>query len=89
MSSTNLEQVLEEVRTLTPDEQRQVRKLIDELLENSIPLSPEDLLEQRLLEAGIISEIPARVTDPAHHRDFKPIEVRGKPVSETIIEERR
>ena len=89
MSSANLQQVLEEIRALTPDEQRQVRKLIDELLENSVPSPTEDLLEQRLLEAGVISEIPARVKAIIHGRDFKPIEVQGKPVSETIIEERR
>jgi hypothetical protein len=89
MSNANLERVLEEVKALTPDEQRQVKNLIDSLLNDSSSISPEDLLEQRLLEAGVISEIPKRIADSSFDDDFEPIEVKGKPMSETIIEERR
>lgn len=93
MSSTSLETVIEELKALTSAEQKKVRELIDSLLEapanTSSTLSPEDLLDQRLLEAGVISEIPRRITDFTPYRNRKPIEVKGKPVSETIIEERR
>ena len=92
MSSANLEKVIEEVKALTPGEMRLVRELIDSLLttsEAAPELSPEDRLDQLLLEAGVISEIPKRLPPPEHLRDFKPVEVKGKPVSETIIEERR
>lgn len=93
MSSANLEKVIEEVKALTPDEQREIRDLIDSLLkasdESPASTSLEDLFKQRLLEAGLISEIPRRLPAPEHLRDFKPVEVKGKPVSETIIEERR
>jgi len=100
MSSVNLEKVIEGVKALAPDEQRQVRQLIDSLLLILIDLllttsdaapevSPEDRLDQLLLEAGVISEIPPPITDFTPYQNRKPIEVRGKPVSETIIEERR
>ena len=93
MSSTSVERIIEEVKSLTADEQRKVKELIDSLLvtpaETPERLSPEDLVEQRLLERGVISEIPKRLPDPEQYRDFKPVEVKGKPVSETIIEERR
>ena len=89
MSNANLERVLEEVKALTPDEQRQVKNLIDSLLNDSSSISPEDLLEQRLLEAGVIREIPKRIADSSNDDDFEPVEVKGKPLSETIIEERR
>ena len=92
MSSTSLETVIEELKALTPAEQKKVRELIDSLLEASAEscstLSPEDLLDQRLLEAGVISEIPRRITDFTPYQNRKPIEVKGKPVSETIIDER-
>ena len=92
MSSTNLEKVIEEVKALTQEEQLQVRELIDSLLQNPVEtqerLSPEDLLERRLLERGVISDIPKRNFDPDTYKEFEPIEVKGKPVSETIIEER-
>ena len=48
----------------------------------------EDEVEQILLAKGIISEIPPRVPDD-EEETFEPIEVPGKPLSETIIEERR
>ena len=92
MSSTSVEKIIEEVRTLTQEEQLQVRELIDSLLGNTAEaqalLSPEERLERRLLERGVISEIPKRNFDPATYKEFEPIEVKGKPVSETIIEER-
>lgn len=92
MARANLEKVIEEVKALTPDELRQVRELIDSLLpisEAAPELSPEDRLDQLLLEAGVISEIPPPITDFTPYHNRKPIEVKGKPVSETIIEERR
>ncbi len=93
MSSISLDKVIEEVKSLSHNEQRQVRELLDSILENPIEtraaLSPEDLLEQRLLERGVISEIPKRNFDPDKYKEFEPIDVKGKPVSETIIEERR
>jgi hypothetical protein len=92
MSSTSLEKVIEEVKALTQEEQLQVRELIDSLLENPTevqePVAPEDLLERRLLERGVISQIPKRNIEPASYKEFEPIEVNGEPVSETIIEER-
>jgi len=92
MARTSLEKVIEEVKALTLEEQRKVKELIDSLLgspgEAKKTLSLEDLLEQRLLEDGVISKLPTRDFDPETYKEFEPIEVSGKPVSETIIEER-
>lgn len=48
----------------------------------------EEAVLQHLLEIGLISEIkrPSRTEPPG---DRRPIKVRGKPVSQMIIEERR
>jgi hypothetical protein len=92
MSSANLEKVIEEVKALPPDDLRKVKTLIDSLLQApgvESARSLEDQLDQLLLEAGVISEIPKRLPRPEHLKDFKPIEVKGKPISETIIEERQ
>lgn len=91
MSSANLEKIIADVKALTPDEQRQVRELIDSLLttsEAAPELSPEDQLDQVLLEAGVISEIPPPITDFTPYQNRQPIEVKGKPLSEIIIEDR-
>jgi hypothetical protein len=89
MASKTLLKILEEVRTLTPDEQGQLRHALDRLLANPETLTAEEKVERLLFEQGLLSEIKPRVIDPARYRDRKPIEVKGKPISEVIIEERR
>jgi hypothetical protein len=86
MTTANLARVLEEVKALTPDEQRQVREMLDDLL---APPMTEEEFERRLLEKGVISRIPPPITDLTPYRNRKRIEVKGKPLSEMIIEERR
>jgi hypothetical protein len=89
MTTANLDRVIEEVKALTPDEQKQLREMLDALMAKSAPPMTEDEFERRLLEKGIISRIPPPITDLTPYRDRKLIEVKGKPLSETIIEERR
>lgn len=89
MTTANLDRVFEEVKSLTPGEQKQLREMLDSLLSNAAPQITEEEFEQRLLEKGIISRIPPPITDLTPYRDRKLIEVKGKPLSETIIEERR
>jgi hypothetical protein len=89
MAASNLDRVIGEVKTLTPDEQRKLRELLDSLLAPPAPQMSEAEFEQWLFERGIIGHIPSRVIDPVFEANRKPIEIEGKPVSEIIIEERR
>lgn len=89
MTTSNLDQLIEQVKTLTADEQRNLRDIVNELLAKTAPQMTEEEFEQLLLERGIISRIPAPITDLTPYRNRKLIEVKGKPLSETIIEERR
>lgn len=50
--------------------------------------SPEELFKQRLVEVGLIERIK-RPSWPLVDQDRTPIQVKGKPLSEQIIEERR
>lgn len=87
--STNVERVLDQIRSLTVEEQQQVRAALNSV--NTKPIMTEDEFEQHLLEAGVISEVkpPLPEEELARFRAYKPIEVKGKPVSETLIEDRR
>jgi hypothetical protein len=89
MTTSNVDRLLEEVKTLTPDEQRSLRDLVDELLVRSAPTMTEEEFEQHLLKKGVITRIPPRIRDETFYANRKLIEVKGKPVSEIIIEERR
>jgi Arc/MetJ-type ribon-helix-helix transcriptional regulator len=46
-------------------------------------------LQQRLLEAGIISEIKPPITDLTPYQNRQAISVQGEPLSEAVIRERR
>jgi hypothetical protein len=83
MTTSNLERIVEEVKTLTPDEQRSLRDMVDELLVKSASTMTEEELEQHLLRKGVISRIPPRIRDANFEANRKLIEVEGKPVSET------
>ena len=86
MAKATLDQIVEEIKTLAPDEWRQLREMLDAMM---VPAEEEDkrkALHQALRAAGLITQVrQPRTTDTPHRR----IEVQGKPVSETIIEERR
>lgn len=91
MVSANVNRVLKEVVALTLDERQQLFSLLESEHENKIEASPEDLADAALLKNGIISHIPSPPTeaDIARFRNFKPVKVEGKPISESLIEDRR
>lgn len=49
----------------------------------------EEKLERRLHEMGLLKQIREPITDFSPYQNRIPIQVRGKPVSETILEDRR
>lgn len=53
------------------------------------PGEDEDQLERQLLADGILDQIPSPITSTTDYRQWQPIPWEGKPVSETIVEERR
>lgn len=87
--SVSLERVLSEVKALSPDDLIKLRDELDAMLEPARPQMTEEEFEQHLLAQGVISSIPLRDIDSEEYRSRKSIEVKGQPVSETLIEERR
>jgi hypothetical protein len=86
MQNITLDRVIEEVKALPQDEIKQLRNVLDELLESK---SKEEEVERLLLEAGLIGEIKKPKRSVGASRKYKPIKVKGRPISETLIEERR
>jgi hypothetical protein len=91
MAAITFDQIWEAVKDLPRKEQRRLRKLLDALRFLSRPLTPEEEADLLLLKEGVISSIPRPPTEAEikAFRDYQPIDVEGKPLSETIIEERR
>ena len=88
MEKVTLEEVVKQVRMLTPGEQRQLRSVLDLLLN-----PPSETMEKsgarRVEWNGLVITIPPPITDFAPYENRKLAEVTGKPVSEILIEERR
>jgi hypothetical protein len=86
MGTIRLEQVLAEVKLLSQEEQQQLRDTLDRWLRHD---RPEDRLEEVLAEAGLLRARHPLGEETAPPTAFTPVTVRGQPVSETLIEERR
>ena len=83
-------ELVDALRALPPEQQRSVRVLLDLWLNNpGKTFTREEELNHLLLTKGIISEIPPPITDPKRFQDWSPVEIAGEPLSETVIRERR
>jgi len=79
-------EILNEIYSLPIAEQKALRK---KLLSDSEPDSQQitqDEFDQILFEEGFLANLPDETVEDD---DFEPVEFTGKPISETIIEERR
>jgi hypothetical protein len=101
---STIEEIVKAVRDLPPKEQDEVKRRLDALVsppeaDHSLETSTEttnihraavDLdqrIQQALYDAGLVTEIKPPVKRPRDRRP--PINIKGKPLSETIIEDRR
>lgn len=87
MAHEQFTKVLEEVKALSPAEQRQLQAWLDTLLATA-PMT-EDAFAHHLVDVGILSEVTPLPTDLTPYQHRQPIETTGKPLSEVILEERR
>ena len=84
------QEIIKTVKSLPLDEQEKVFDALQGSLRRETKTTiSEDEVERILFERGIIGNIPNRADYTDEDDDFEPIEVSGKPVSETIVEERR
>ena len=86
MGTVSLEQVFAAVKLLSREEQQQLRDTLDRWLR---PDRPDDRLEDVLADAGLLRARHPLGEETAPPTAFTPVTVRGQPVSETLIEERR
>ena len=91
MVSQNLQKAILDVGTLNLDERQQLRAMLEGKQPTSIAGTPEDQAEASLLAKGIIARVasPPTAEDIARHQSIQRVEVDGKAVSESLIEDRR
>jgi hypothetical protein len=90
--ATEVERLIQQIQSLPPEDQARIRQALEAEI---VPLAPKAErsaaveLQKRLIEAGMLSEFKAPRRDAVAFKSRKPVEIEGKPLSETIIQERR
>jgi hypothetical protein len=87
MAQTTVHEMLDQLQTLEPDELRYLERAVRSRLGPQAEFPKRETFHQALFASGLVKQIrPAR-----HDRDAQRrlVEVQGRPVSETIIAERR
>lgn len=82
-------EIINEISKLPIYEKQNIRRHLDADLQPETAGSPDELrerdFERMLLAEGVIREIPPRWNESD---EFEPVEIIGKPLSETVIEDR-
>jgi hypothetical protein len=89
MTPVQFEKAIEEVKALSPAEQRKLRTLLDTFLASADAPMTEDEFAHKLVAFGVLSEIKPPITDRAPYQNRQPVETTGKPLSDLILKERR
>lgn len=84
-----VQKIISTVETLPVSVQEEIVRALQQNLNarTSSPAPDEDEIERMLLVKGLISEIPQRAPD-REEETYVPVKLSGKPLSETILEER-
>jgi len=78
-------EVIEEVKSLNGAEKRLLRQELNEI----VSVEPiEFRLQRALFTDGLLGEIKPPFVPRPEQEQLPPIEIKGKPLSETILEER-
>lgn len=89
MPGADVEKVVELVRTLSRAEQWRLRDLLEIWLAPPEGPLTEEEFEQELLKEGVLDHVPPPITDVGPYEGRTPIDVKGRPASEILVEERR
>ena len=89
MVSPNVNAIFRAAQSLSDAEQQELRSLLEKRANQLVCLTPEKKLRQLLVERGLLDKTPPAGKDQERFNRWRPIQISGKPISETIIEERR
>lgn len=87
MARTILQQVLEHIKNLEPNELLQVSRTVQERLASQPEVRKRQAFYQALLASGVVRQI--KTPPPVDVSKRRLVQVQGPPVSQTIVEERR
>ncbi len=83
MSTSNFEELVERVQSLSADERRQLQELLSQSV--TCPAVTEDEFEKSLIANGVL----APNKKEADASDWTPVVIQGEPLSHTVLKDRR
>jgi hypothetical protein len=86
MAIITLNQIVKQLDNLEREEIEQLNQIIQKYLDTQEETLKKKAFYQQLINSGLVKQIKHPCYEPISNR--KLIQVMGKPVSETIIEER-
>ncbi|AGA28706.1 hypothetical protein [Singulisphaera acidiphila] len=90
MTQSEFNHLLDSINVLSPEQIQLLRRELDSRLAATTPApAGHEELQQRLLAAGLLSEIKPPITDLTAYRNRRAVPIQGEPLSETVIRERR
>lgn len=82
------QEIISTIQAFPISVQTEIVETLQKNLRKTAPATPtEDEIERLLFASGLIGEIPKRVEDK-EEETYSPVELTGKPLSETVLEER-
>jgi hypothetical protein len=87
MAIETLNQILKQLETLELKELQQLNQIIQKYLADKEETVKQAAFHQALINSGLVKQIKHPAYEPITERRL--IQIEGKPISETIIEERR
>lgn len=79
----------QQVQRLNRDDLQRLHNLLEILLASNQEVDQDEQANLKLLVDGIVDHVPWRRTGHKSIENWQPVLIEGKPLSETIIEERR
>jgi hypothetical protein len=89
MASQNVDKILQAVQALNDAERSELINQVGTRVAQQPELTKQQRLRQQLVAESLLSHIPPKGKDIERFRRWEPIPIKGKPLSETIIERRR
>lgn len=86
MAQETLNQILNQIETLELEELQQLNQRVQQYLADKEGTDKQAAFHQALINSGLVKQIKQPSYDPISERRL--IQGEGKPVSETLVEER-
>ncbi len=87
MAQVTLNKILKQLEKLEVEELQHLNQIIQKYLADKGTTLKQEAFHQALLDSGLVKKIKYPFYEPISERQL--IQVEGKPISETIIEDRR